>query len=110
MYDVVMWCKNGENTLDRVLTRIEEIVPRSSIRQKIITDDNSCDRTVEIAKKHGWDVYQNKGKGISDNANTALELVKTEKFLSFEQDIFLANDWFSKIPPLVRVTLYVPVE
>jgi hypothetical protein len=43
-------------------------------------------------------VVLDEGKGISDNANTALKHVESEFFVSFEQDLLLARDWWSKIP------------
>jgi hypothetical protein len=53
---------------------------------------------MEIAKCFGWDVIFNEGKGISDGANTALKHVKTEYFISFEQDLLLARDWWQRVP------------
>jgi hypothetical protein len=46
-------------------------------------------------------VVFNEGQGISDGANTALKRVKSEYFLSFEQNLLLACDWWEKIPHLV---------
>jgi glycosyltransferase involved in cell wall biosynthesis len=97
--DIVMWTKNGESTLPAVLKRLDEQLEKKGVtNQKIIVDDHSSDRTPLIAKQYGWTVVQNKGSGISDGANTALELVETERFASFEQDIILAENWLQKIP------------
>jgi glycosyltransferase involved in cell wall biosynthesis len=97
--DIVMWTKNGEATLPAVLKRLEDQLGRKDVvNQKIIVDDHSNDKTAAIAARYGWTVVPNKGSGISDGANTALELVKTEWFASFEQDIILAKDWLQKIP------------
>lgn len=93
-----MWCKNGEKTLRYVLPRIDKIM--STVNQKIIADDHSIDRTADIVKEYGWDVYSNKGEGLSDNANTALEHVKSDRFCTFEQDVLPSRDWF-KITQLV---------
>ena len=96
--DLVMWAKNGSRTLDPVLQRISQVVPKEVVNHKILVDDKSTDNTPEIAKKYGWSVYPNRGVGISDGANTALSYVSTEYFLSFEQDLLLAPQWWSKIP------------
>ncbi len=96
--DLVMWTKNGERTLASVLKRISEVVPQKLVNHKVLIDDGSADDTKQIAEKYGWNVFPNEGHGISDGANTALEHVKSEYFLSFEQDLLLAPDWWTKIP------------
>jgi glycosyltransferase involved in cell wall biosynthesis len=96
--DLVMWTKNGAKTLPAVLKRINEVIPSQSVNKRLIVDDQSTDDTREIAVAHGWTVVFNEGKGISDGANTALKNVETEYFVSFEQDLVLSKDWWSKIP------------
>ncbi len=100
--DLVMWTKNGAQTLPRVLKRINEVIPQSFVNKKIIVDDESSDGTKFIASSFGWSVIPNKGHGISDGANTALETVTSDFFISFEQDLLLAVDWWQKIPPLLE--------
>jgi glycosyltransferase involved in cell wall biosynthesis len=96
--DLVMWTKNGAETLPSVLTRISEIIPDRSVNEKIVADDRSSDHTRKIAESFGWTVVFNEGKGISDGANTALKRVESKWFISFEQDLILARDWWDKIP------------
>ena len=100
--DLVMWTKNGSQTLSAVLQRINEVIPQEFVDKKIIVDDGSCDGTQRIASFFGWSVIPNKGHGISDGANTALEEVTSDFFISFEQDLMLAPDWWQKIPPLLE--------
>ena len=95
--DVCMWTKNGEKWLTPVLRRIDEVIPSENINQKILVDDHSVDRTVEIAKDFNWKVYENPSTGISAGANEALRHVKTDIFASFEQDLFLAENWFDLV-------------
>jgi glycosyltransferase involved in cell wall biosynthesis len=57
--DIVMWTKDGEATLPQVLKSIEEAIPNNVIHRKIIVDDNSIDKTVQIAKNFGWEIYSN---------------------------------------------------
>ena len=99
--DLVMWTKNGAKTLPAVLKRINEVIPEEFINKRIIVDDASNDGTPHIASSFGWLVIPNKGHGISDGANTALEQVTSDFFVSFEQDLLLALDWWRKIPPLL---------
>lgn len=100
--DLVMWAKNGSKTLPLVLKRINEVIPEGFVNNRILIDDHSVDNTREIAKSFGWQVFFNKGKGICSGANTALQHVTTEFFISFEQDLFLAKDWWQKIPSLLE--------
>jgi len=96
--DLVMWTKNGEKFLPKVFKRIDEVIPQKVINKKILVDDHSTDNTIEIAKNFKWDVYKNPSTGIPSGANEALRHVETEFFISIEQDILLAKDWWTKIP------------
>jgi glycosyltransferase involved in cell wall biosynthesis len=96
-----MWTKNGANTLPTVLKRIDEVIPTESTNNRVIVDDHSTDNTPEIARQFGWTVIPNNGEGISDGANTALQHVESPFFVSLEQDLVLAHDWWQKIPHLL---------
>jgi glycosyltransferase involved in cell wall biosynthesis len=97
-FDLVMWAKNGEEFLSEVLKRIDTVIPYECVSQKILVDDHSVDRTVKIARDFNWTVYENPSTGISAGANEALRHVKMPFFISFEQDLLLAKDWWGKIP------------
>ncbi len=96
--DLVMWAKNGSAQLPIVLKRAEEVLPDKVIRQKIFVDDHSTDNSREIAKGYGWMVYPNEEGGIASGINTALSHVECDYFISLEQDLVLARDWFEKVP------------
>jgi glycosyltransferase involved in cell wall biosynthesis len=96
-----MWTLNGEKTLPLVLSRINEIIPKDIVNQRLIVDDGSKDNTVTVARKYGWNVIKNEGKGISDAANTALKHIQTSYFCSFEQDVFLSSNWWNKVSALI---------
>ncbi len=100
--DLVMWTKNGAKTLPAVLKQIGQVIPREFVNRRLIVDDQSTDNTREIAEAFGWEVIFNEGTGISDGANTALKNVESKYFVSFEQDLLLAGDWWAKIPPLLE--------
>ena len=95
--DLVMWTYNGAATLPSVLKRISQVIPQKFVNKKVISDDRSTDNTREIAESFGWQVVLNESKGISDNANNALRHVESDFYISFEQDLILASDWWSKI-------------
>jgi glycosyltransferase involved in cell wall biosynthesis len=99
--DLVMWTYNGAETLPSVLKRIGEVIPDEFVSKKVVSDDHSTDETRRIAEGFGWTVVLNRGKGISDNANSALRNVSAEFFVSFEQDLLLARDWWGKITPRI---------
>jgi glycosyltransferase involved in cell wall biosynthesis len=96
--DLVMWTKNGAETLPSVLKRIGGVIPSEFVNKQMIVDDQSTDGTREIAESFSWAVVLNEGKGISDGANTALKHVTSNYFISFEQDLVLARDWWNKVP------------
>lgn len=100
--DLVMWTKNGTATLPAVLKRISEVIPSNRINNRIMADDRSEDSSARIAESLGWQVIPNEGTGISDGANTVLKHVETDRFVSFEQDLLLARDWWRKIPRLLE--------
>jgi glycosyltransferase involved in cell wall biosynthesis len=96
--DVIMWAKNGASMLPIVLKRADEVIPREIVRKKIFVDDHSTDESRKIAKDFNWIVYPNEKGGIANGINTALKNVDSEYFISLEQDLVLAKDWFEKIP------------
>jgi glycosyltransferase involved in cell wall biosynthesis len=99
--DLVMWTKNGAKTLPLILKRINEVIPSRFVNQKVVVDDHSSDDTVSTARRFGWKTVLNEGQGISDGANTALNYVETDRFVSFEQDLLLSMEWWKAIPPLL---------
>jgi glycosyltransferase involved in cell wall biosynthesis len=100
--DLVMWAKNGARYLPIVLKRVDEVVPHENVCHKILVDDNSSDTTAKIAKDFNWTVYQNPYGGIPSGANEALRHVDANFFVSIEQDLVLAKDWWDKIPPYME--------
>ncbi|MGB9713958.1 MAG: glycosyltransferase family 2 protein [Candidatus Bathyarchaeales archaeon] len=100
--DLVMWTRNGAETLPIVLRRINSAIPSEFVNNKIIVDDKSTDDTRKIAKSFGWNVILNEGAGISDGANTALKYVTPDFFISFEQDLLLAPNWWQRVPRLLN--------
>lgn len=96
--DLVMWTKNGGKTLPKVMNQIKNVIPSECIHRKILVDDHSTDHTRQIAQDHNWKVCMNPSGGISSGANEALKYVDCDFFISIEQDLVLADDWWLKIP------------
>jgi len=95
--DLVMWAKNGAAVLPLVLRRAEEVLPREVLGKKIFVDDHSLDESAKIAEKFDWNVYPNEKGGVGCGAKTALRHVESEYFISLEQDILLAKNWYERI-------------
>jgi len=95
--DIVMWAKNGADCLPKVLSRIDKVLPKKNVSQKILVDDHSTDATVKIAKDFGWSVFANPRAGIPSGAAEAFRHVQTDYFISVEQDVVLAENWWDKI-------------
>jgi hypothetical protein len=68
------------------------------VNKKIFVDDLSTDQTVEIARKFAWEVYENVKSFVSSGTREALKHVESELFVSVEQDVLLARDWWDKSP------------
>jgi glycosyltransferase involved in cell wall biosynthesis len=97
--DLVMWAKNGGRFLPAVLKRVDEVIPVESVYTKIFVDDKSTDNSREIAQSFNWTVYDNTSGFVSGGTNTALHHVTMPFFVSIEQDVLLAKDWWDRIPP-----------
>ena len=100
-FDVVMCVKNGKSTLPAVLKRIDAVIPRERVHLKIMVDDGSVDGSGAIGASFGWQVFKNRGKGLSDALNTGLGKVETPIFCLFEQDVVLSPSWFREVFPLI---------
>jgi len=96
--DLVMWTKNGEAYLPRVLKQISKVIPNENVCHRIMVDDHSSDHTVDVAREFNWDVYPNPSGGVSSGANEALRHVDCDFFVSVEQDIILSRNWWNEIP------------
>jgi len=98
--DLVMWSKHGPEEL--VLKQIERVIPIKAVNQKILVVDDYEDLKNKYVLNYGWKIVINEGKGISGAANAALKNVKSKYFVSFEDDIVLAENWWDKIPRLLK--------
>jgi glycosyltransferase involved in cell wall biosynthesis len=95
--DVVLLTKNSEHLLGKCLRSIYQNVP---IKNLIIIDGFSTDRTLEILqkfnRKHG-NVSVVQMNGSRAKARTeGIHRVSTEWFMFVDSDVILCKDWFRK--------------
>ncbi len=95
--DVCIWTKNSSKFLPITLNAFNMAVPKDVLGQRIMVDDHSEDKTIEIGESYGWNTYTNPGIGIASAANEALNHVTTPFFISIEHDVILAKDWFTRL-------------
>lgn len=99
--DLVMWTLNSEKYLTQTLSSIKREIPSKFINRKIIVDGGSVDLTETLIEAFGWEFHKCR-KGIPYQANMALEMAETPVFASFEHDIILCPNWFSKIRDTIK--------
>jgi len=97
-FDIWMCTCNSEELLPLTLKRISEVIPSRVINRKFIVDDFSTDNSKEVAEKLGWQVYENKKKGLYNARKYAFSLVEADYCASFEHDLYLSKNWFPRIP------------
>lgn len=94
-----MWSKHGAKL--NVLKQVNKVIPNHMVNQRIVVIDSYSDlnnKAIQDFKDNGWSISLNKGQGISGAANTALNLVTSNFFVSFEDDLILNKDWWNVIP------------
>jgi len=95
--DVVLLTKNSAKTLEKCL---ESIYQNVQVRELIVVDGYSTDRTHEILKKFN-DMYHNI-KILYDRGTRAtarqegIRQVKAEWFMFIDSDVVLCKNWYEK--------------
>ena len=97
--DVAICTYNSEKYLDECLESIRRYVP---FKRLIVVDHYSTDRTVEIAKKHGAEIYfENVGVGYA--RQLAINQSDADFLLFVDSDvIFYDGLWFEKCARLFK--------
>lgn len=83
---LVVITKNAEATLSNCLSSA------SWISKKIVVDSGSNDRTIEIAKSFGADVYSQKWLGFGRQKQYAVSLAETKWVLCLDADEYLSQE------------------
>src|SRR4030067_2297471 len=100
-FDVWMCTFNSSRLLPKILKRIDQVIPSKAINRKFIVDDFSSDNTKQVANEMGWEIFENRKKGLCNARQHAFSLVETDCCASFEHDLYLSEKWFPRIPNLV---------
>jgi glycosyltransferase involved in cell wall biosynthesis len=95
-----MIVKNEEKVLARCLESVNGLVD-----EIIIVDTGSEDRTIEIAKSYGADVFEYTwGNHFANARNFSLEKANTDWHLVLDADEYIVNDCKSNIQSLINST------
>lgn len=94
---------NEEKRLENILRIVSEYKGACEI---IVSDDNSDDSTVEIAKRYADKVVINQGekRGISANRNRGAKIAQGEYLIFIDADIHIdnPNEFFSKAEEIFK--------
>jgi glycosyltransferase involved in cell wall biosynthesis len=82
---VVIISHNEESNIGRTLTSVQPLVAEGK-GEIIVVDSGSTDRTVEIAKSCGANVFVEEWKGYAAQKNSALDKAKGDWILSLDAD------------------------
>lgn len=77
--------KNAEETIEKTLESVKNLVD-----EIVIVDNYSCDKTVEIAKRHQAKVFFYKGKDLGKQAGLGLNKCKGRWILVLDADEYLS--------------------
>jgi len=88
--DVLIRTFNSGNTLYDCLKSINDNIP---YRRIIIVDHNSTDRTIEIARSFGADIYEEE-KGLGYATKKLIELARTSYVLFVDSDVSIVKSNF----------------
>ena len=88
---------NEENRIGRTLDAIKDIAD-----EIIVVDSESTDRTVEIAKFKGAQVFVEKWKGYGSQKNSVLEKCKGEWVLLIDADEVISMKLKKKIKTIIN--------
>ena len=88
---------NEERNLPRTLEAVKEIAD-----EIIIVDSNSTDKTVEIAKSYGANVYDEKWKGFGLQKNSVIEKCSGEWILLIDADEEVSKELAEKIKEIIN--------
>jgi glycosyltransferase involved in cell wall biosynthesis len=88
---------NEEDNIGRTLESIKDIA-----FEIVVVDSHSTDKTREIAKRYGAEVYEEDWKGHIDQKNSALEKCTQEYILSIDCDEVVSTDLKDSIISAVK--------
>ena len=95
LIDVIVRTKNSEELLKGCLQSIINEIP---VRQIIIVDGGSTDRTLEIASNfNNVSIYAKPELNLGQATKFAFEMAKTEWVAIIDSDVLLRKGWFEQM-------------
>lgn len=98
---VVVITFNEEPNIGRTLASLQRLVADGQ-GEIIVVDSGSTDRTVEIAKSHGAQVFVEEWKGYAAQKNSAIDKASGEWILSLDADEEVSPDLAAEIVSNLR--------
>src|SRR5665811_1708473 len=98
---VVIITFNEEANIGRTLTSVRPLVADGK-GEIIVVDSGSTDRTVEIAKSLGANVFVEQWKGFAAQKNSAIEKATGDWILSLDADEEVSTELAHEIQTLLR--------
>lgn len=95
---VVIITKNEEANLVRTLASV------TWAEERIVMDSGSTDRTLEIARQHGAEIFQETWKGYAGQKNSAMAKASGDWVLSLDADEEVSPELATKIREVTRRT------
>src|SRR3989339_47439 len=96
---VIMITKNAESTIENSLKSVS-----SWVREIIVVDSYSTDKTVEIAERHKSIVYKHKYEGEGKQRNFALSKAKLNWVLVLDADESVTSKLKNEILRIIKAT------
>ncbi len=91
--DVIVRTFNSESTLRDCLSSVVELLP---VNRLIVVDHHSIDRTIEIAREFGCEIYF-EGEGLGKATTIGIDRSTTEEILFIDSDITVKRGDFVEI-------------
>lgn len=100
MITVVIPAYNSEKTIQKTLDTLKH----PKIKEIIVVDDGSTDKTVEIAEKHATIIKTTHG-GAAKARNIGIKKCKTEKILLIDSDVYIDTETIDHLDKQIKNNL-----
>lgn len=92
-FSLVIPVLNEEKRLPKCLTAIKNLDYPKDKYEVLIIDNGSTDRSVDIIKSYGFNVYSEPKKGITFAREKGLNLAKGKYYITTDADAIVPRDW-----------------